>query len=290
MFYTDNQGPWNGACALKNLIPGKFMGNPSGNTWYKLTDAIGPRPPDPTSGSRMSIEAKKIPELIPPAVLFPYGKMGQSASGIANDFTGKFGPFKDQLFVGDQTHSTVMRVYLEKVRGRYQGACFMFKEGFASGTLGLEFAPNGSLFVAGTDRGWGSRGGKPFALQRLDWTGEMPFEIHEMHAKSDGFELTFTEPVDPASVANPESYTIETYTYIYQASYGSPEVDRTKPTIKNIKVSSDGKTARLFIDGLQEGHVHELHFPGIRSTKGEPLLHPAAYYTMNYIPDSTALN
>ena len=55
--------------------------------------------------------------------------MGQAAGGIANDFTGKFGPFKDQLFVGDQTHSTVMRVYLEKVRGRYQGACFMFTEG-----------------------------------------------------------------------------------------------------------------------------------------------------------------
>jgi hypothetical protein len=238
----------------------------------------------------MHIEAKKIPQLIPPAVLFPYGKMGQSASGIANDFTGKFGPFKDQLFVGDQTHSTVMRVYLEKVRGRYQGACFMFKEGFASGTLSLEFAPNGSLFVGGTDRGWGSRGGKPFALQRMDWTGETPFEIHEMHAKSDGFELTFTEPVDAASVANPESYTIETYDYIYQASYGSPEVDRTNPTIKSIKVAADGKSARLFIDGLQEGHVHELHFPGIRSAKGEPLLHPAAYYTMNYIPDSTALN
>jgi glucose/arabinose dehydrogenase len=290
MFYTDNQGPWNGACALKHLVPGHFMGNPSGNTWYKLTDALGPRPPDPTSGSRMHIEAKKIPELIPPAVLFPYGKMGQSASGIANDFTGKFGPFKDQLFVGDQTHSTVMRVYLEKVRGRYQGACFMFKEGFASGSLSLEFAPSGSLFVGGTDRGWGSRGGKPFALQRLDWTGAMPFEIHEMHAKSDGFELTFTEPVDAASAANPASYTIETYDYIYQASYGSPEVDRTTPTIKSIKVAPDRKSARLIIDGLQEGHVHELHFPGIRSAKGEPLLHPAAYYTMNYIPDSTALN
>jgi glucose/arabinose dehydrogenase len=290
MFYTDNQGPWNGACALKHLVPGKFMGNPSGNTWYKLTDALGPRPPDPTSGSRMHLEVKKIPELIPPAVYFPYGKMGQSASGIANDFTGKFGPFKDQLFIGDQTHSTVMRVYLEKVRGRYQGACFMFKEGFASGNLSLEFAPNGSLFVGGTDRGWGSRGGKPFALQRLDWTGETPFEIHEMHARSDGFELTFTQPVDAASASDPRNYTIETYTYIYQSSYGSPEVDRTKPTIKSVKVSADGKSARLFIDGLEEGHVHELHLPGLRSAKGEPLLHAAAYYTMNNVPTSDALN
>lgn len=25
VFYTDNQGPWNGTCGLKHLIPGKFM-------------------------------------------------------------------------------------------------------------------------------------------------------------------------------------------------------------------------------------------------------------------------
>jgi len=290
MFFTDNQGPWNGACALKHLDPGHFMGNPSGNTWYKLTDAIGPRPPDPVSGSRMSLEAKKIPQLVPPAVLFPYGKMGQSASGIASDFTEKFGPFKDQLFIGDQTHSTVMRVYLEKVRGRYQGVCFPFLEGYGSGNLSLEFAPNGSLFVGGTDRGWGARGGKPFALQRTDWTGATPFEIHEMHAKSDGFELTFTQPVDPATAAKIESYTIETYTYIYQSSYGSPEVDQTKPTIKEIKVSRDGKSARLIIDGIQEGHVHELHLPGVRSAQGEPLLHTSAYYTLNYVPTPDGLN
>jgi len=266
------------------------MGNPSGNTWYKLTDAIGPRPPDPVSGSRMHIEAKKIPELVPPAVLFPYNKMGQSASGIANEFTGKFGPFKDQLFIGDQTHSTIMRVYLEKVRGRYQGVCFPFKEGFASGNLSVEMAPTGSLFVGGTDRGWGARGGKPFALQRLDWTGVTPFEIQEMRAKSDGFELTFTEPVNAATVSKLDSYTIETFTYIYQSSYGSPEVDQTKPTIKEVKVGKDGKSARLLVDGLQEGHIHELHFPGIRSATGEMLLHPVAYYTMNYIPSADGLN
>jgi len=290
MFYTDNQGPWNGACALKHLEPGGFVGNPSGNMWYKLADVMGKRPRDPKSGSRMHIEAKQIPELVPPAILFPYpaagqSKMGQSASGIVYDSTaGKFGPFQNQLFVGDQTHSTVMRVYLEKVNGRYQGACFPFRQGFASGNLALEFGPDASLVVYGTDRGWGARGGKPFALQRLVWSGQTPFEIHEMRAKPDGFELTFTQPVDPATIAAPSSYRLETYTYIYQSNYGSPEVDKTTPAIKNIVAGKDGRSARLFIEGLQEGHVHELHLPGVRSISGEPLLHPAAYYTMNYMP------
>ena len=286
MFYSENQGPWNGACSLKWLKPGAFLGHPIGNKWYSLAEAtMGPRPQEPQSGSRMMVEAKKIPQLEPPAVYFPYGKMGQSASGIACDLSrGEFGPFPEQLFVGDQTHSTVMRVFLEKVQDHYQGACFPFRQGFGSGSLSLLFAPDGSLFVGGTNRGWGSRGSQPYSLDRLVWTGRTPFEIHQMRAKPDGFELTFTQKVDPATAADPQSYKLSTYAYIYQSVYGSPEVDQTTPAITKIEIGPDQKTVRLAIDKLEEGHVHELHLDGVRSADGQPLLHPAAYYTLNYVP------
>lgn len=285
VFYTDNQGPWNGTCGLKWLRPGSFQGNPTGNKYYALTDNIGEEPPAPKSGSRIMEEASTLPELEPTAVMFPYKKMGQSASGIECDLTGgAFGPFEGQLFVGDQTQSTVMRVFLEQVNGHYQGACFPFKKGFGSGTLALKLSDDGKMFVGSTNRGWGSTGRKPYALERLDWTGKVPFEIHEMRAKPDGFELTFTKPVDVETAENPQSYSIETYTYIYQSSYGSPEVDHTRPTINGVTVSSDGKSARLVVDGLQIGHVHELHADGVRSADKIPLLHPVGYYTLNYIP------
>lgn len=284
VFYTDNQGPWNGTCALKHLEPGSFQGHPAGNKWFELAPDLK-KPNAPKSGSRMMVEAKKIPELMPPAIYFPYKKMGQSASGVACDLAGgKFGPFEKQLFVGDQTHSTVMRCYLEKVNGRYQGACFPFLKGIGSGTLPLRFAPDGSLFAGGTNRGWGSRGNKPFSLDRIVWTGKTPFEIHEMHARPDGFELTFTEPVDPKTAGDPKSYDLKTYCYIYQASYGSPEVDHTTPTIDKIEVGKDNRGVRLHVSKLQEGHIHELHLPGVRSAKGLPVLHPTAYYSLNYIP------
>jgi hypothetical protein len=230
-------------------------------------------------------EAKRIPQLVPPAVLFPYATMGQSASGIDCDLSGgKFGPFGKQLFVGDQTHSTVMRVFLEKVRGHYQGACFPFRQGFGSGNVPVRFGPDGSLFVGGTNRGWGSRGNKPFALERLVWTGKVPFEIREMRARRDGFELTFTQPVDRRTAADPRSYHMDTFTYIYRAEYGSPEVDQTTPTIERVEVGRDGKSVRLYVSKLEEGHIHALKAPGLRSAAGLPLLHPEAYYTLNYIP------
>jgi glucose/arabinose dehydrogenase len=288
MFFTDNQGPWNGTSSLKHLKPGTFQGHPGGNRWYDATDVMGPRPRDPRSGSRLIREAARIPELLLPAVHFPYKKMGQSASGIDWDHTeGKFGPFAEQMFVGDQTNSTVMRVDLELVRERYQGACFPFREGLASGTLPLHFASTGQLFAGGTNRGWGSIGPRPFSLQRLDWTGKVPFEILTMRARHDGFLLTFTKPVDPESAGDVTSYTLETYDHIYQADYGSPEVDQTRPTIKRAEVSEDGMQVRLVIDGLVEGHIHELHAPGVRSAEHQqPLLHHQAYYTLNYLPEA----
>lgn len=288
MFYTDNQGPWNGTCGLKHLRPGGFMGHPGGNRWYDEPEAqaaMGKRPVEPKSNSRIAVEEQRVAELVPTAVMFPYGPMGQSAGGIVCDLSGgKFGPFEKQLFVTDQAHSTLMRVFLEKVDGVYQGACFMFRQGFGSGALSVQFAPNGALFVGGTDRGWGSRGGKPYSLDRVAWTGRVPFEIHEMRAKPDGFELTFTEPVDPKSAADLQSYRLRTYTYLYRADYGSPEVDATTPTIKEARVAADGRSVRLVVDGLQLGHVHDLQAAGIRSAAGLPLLHDRGYYTLNRKP------
>ncbi len=292
VFYTDNQGPWNGACGLKQIVVGGFCGHPDSFKWYKEKEALylGAAPAVPKSGSRIMTEAKRIPQLVPPSILFPYGPMGQSASGLDCDLSrGRFGPFEKQLFVGDQTHSTVMRVFLEKIadgpgKGRYQGACFPFRQGFGSGNVPARFGKDGSLFVGGTSRGWGSRGTKPFAVERLVWTGKVPFEIHEMRAKPDGFELTFTKPVDPQTAGKIESYVLKTFTYLYRAEYGSPEVDQTTPKITKVEVGKDGKSVRLWVDGLQEGHIHDLRAAGVRSMEGQALLHPEAYYTLNYIP------
>ncbi len=66
VFYTDNQGPWNGTCGMKHLVPGKFMGNPTGFKWYSLAEkTLGKPPVEPKSNSRMMIEAARVPELEP---------------------------------------------------------------------------------------------------------------------------------------------------------------------------------------------------------------------------------
>ena len=285
VFYCDNQGLWNGSSSLKHLRPGGFQGNPVGNKYFALTDALGSMPPEPETGSRIEVERKRVPDLVPPPVVLPHGKVGNSPAGIECDETGgKFGPFKNQLFVSEQTHSKVHRVFLEKVNGFYQGAVFPFLEGFGSGNIVARFAKDGSMFTGGTNRGWGSRGKSPFSFQRVNWTGKLPFEVHEMRVKPDGFELTFTQEADIKTLADISSYTMETYTYIYQKGYGSPEVDGTVPVITQAIPRKNGKCVHLQVDGMVKGHVHELKMPGIRRKDTEqPLLHEVAYYTLNEI-------
>jgi hypothetical protein len=282
VWYSDNQGPWQGGCALRWLRPDSFQGHPIGNKWYSLAPNMGPRPKDPTSNSRRYIEAKKIPQLELPAIIQPYEKVGQAQSGIIFDTEGKMGPFAHQAFSSDQHHSNIARYVLQEVNGHFQGACIPFRSGFGSGIVPMVQGEDGSFIVGGTNRGWGSAGPKEFALERLVMTGKTPFEIQDMKLTHDGFDLTFTEPLDTGAASNPKSYDLSTFRYIYRAEYGSPEVDKTTPTIKQVQVSEDRKKVHLTVDGLQEGAIHELHLPGIRSENNQPLLHPVAYYTLWY--------
>lgn len=283
-FYMDNQGVWNGSSSLKWLKPGSFQGCPIGNKFHELANL--PAPPEVADKSRILAERLKYPDFIPPAVIFPHGIIGQSPTGIACDQSGgKFGPWEKQLYVGEQTHSQVQRVCLEKVNGLYQGAVFHFLEGFEAGIIPLRFDQKaGLLFAGGSNRGWASRGSKPFTFERVKWTGKTPFEIDTMTANRDGFTLNFTEPVDPVTAANPASYSMSAWTYILQAEYGSPQVDPATPKIVSATVSSDKKSVRLKIDGLVRGHVHCLESKGVKSATGDSLWHQDAYYTLNEIP------
>ena len=280
-FYCDNQGLWNGSSSLKHMRVGGFMGNPTGNKYSKLQNVLGD-PGTPKDRSRIEVERQRLKDLVPPAVVLPHGLVGQSPTGIVPDLSGgKFGPFAGQTLVGEQTHSQVQRVYLEEVNGFYQGAVWHFLEGFRSGIVPLRLSDDGTLFVGGTNRGWAARGGKPFTFERTRWTGKVPFEMKEMKLTKTGWELVFTEPVDAATASDPASYQMEAWTYIYQSSYGSPQVDQATPQVLKAEVSEDNLSVWLTVKGRVKGHVHQLDALAVKSQDGKALWHPKCYYTLN---------
>ena len=235
----------------------------------------------------MGIEKKRVKELVPPVVLFPYIKMGRSVSGFRlNKTAGKFGPFDDQIFIGDYSLSMVMRATTEQINGVWQGACYPFREGLASGIMNVEFSPKGQLVVGGftTNAQWPVRGAEPFSLQRIDWNGVLPFEIKEINIKPDGFLMTFTKPVDKAIAAKPDAYIISTYRYIYHAGYGSPEVDKGSAHVTEAIPSADGLSVYVHLEQVREDYIHDFDLSKITEPDGKHLVHNKAYYTVNEIP------
>ena len=101
------------------------------------------------------------------------------------------------------------------------------------------------------------RGLEPFALERLEWTGVTPFEVERITINPDGFDVRFTLPLDAETASKPENWAMGTFTHIYHGAYGGPEVDRTVPEVRSVTVSADGLSARVVLDTLKKGHVHE---------------------------------
>jgi len=285
MFYTDQQGNWVPTNSLHHLRSGVFYHHPESLASQSLPESpLSPIESVP-NGVPYPVALERFPAMRPPAVWFLYKKMGQSTTDIVVDASGgKFGPFAGQLFVGEFTQASIQRVQLERVEGEYQGACFPFLSGLASAVLRLAQAPDGSLYAGLTNRGWSSLGTASHGLQRIVWNGVVPLEILEMSARSDGFELTFTRPVDPATAGDVDAYRLASYTYLYQSAYGSDEIDRRELVIRAAQVSEDRLRVRLRVDGLRPLYVHELRAAGVTDERGERLLHPDAYYTLNRIP------
>ena len=286
VFATDQQGNWWGTNPLIHLREGVFHGHADSLRDVDRAESPVKNPGELPKGLTVAEAIEQVPGYEPPAVWFPYDKIGMSTTSILCDTTGgKFGPFENQLFIGEFTEAFVSRVFLEKVNGDYQGACFHFRKGLQCAVLSQEWLPDGSMVIGESNRGWNSLGTRSYGMQRLAWTGVVPFEIKTMETRPNGFRLTFTKPVNPDTAANPISYEMTSYTWNYHQTYGSDEVDTNEVKVTAAKVSDDGLSVELTCEGLREGYCHELHAEGVWSADREPLLHSAAYYTLNAIPE-----
>ena len=292
LFYAENQGDWVGSGSITHVEKGDFLGNPEGLRWTGEPESpLRLKPADiPDTGEPKYEVARRVKGLKPPSVWFPHTVLGISTSSILVDSTrGAFGPFHGQLFVGDQGHNKMMRVFLEKVDGVYQGAVFPFREGFVSGLIRQAWGKDGEMFVGMTNRGWNANGSASFGLQRLVWTGKVPFEAEKIEARPDGLEITFTRPADRATAGDPASYEVNGFTYHYHHVYGSPPINQQAHPVRGVVVSPDGLRARLVIDGLRPGYVHEVKMAGVRSGDAASLLHDVGYYTLNRVPGGARL-
>jgi len=283
LWVADNQGDWVATSALYHIQEGNFYGHPASLIWTEGWDRGNPFDLPVAELNAMRTKA---------AVLFPQGIMANSPAQILCDTTGgKFGPFEGQLLVAEMNHERIVRVMLEQIGGALQGACvpLIDGKGLRMGNNRMTFGPDGSLWVGQTDHGWvGAEG-----IQRIAYTGKLPMEIHDMNLTEIGFDLTFTQPVDPEAAKDADNYKFRHYYYDYYKKEESEPVDdafqvdlRDVP-VTNIRISSDGRKVSLTLASLKPGYIYELKLAGIQSVEGTRLANDLICYTLNNLKTHT---
>jgi hypothetical protein len=261
IFFTDNQGDWIQSCKLAHVVPGRFYGHPE-----TREDAL-PEGIFPTGRS---------------AVWMPYDRC-RSISGPVMDTTGgQFGPFADQLFVGDVGYGAnpgLMRVALEQVNGEYQGACFRFVDGQPHGCQRMRMGPDHQLYQASLATG----------LTRMKYTGDVPFSIQSVHIRprGQGFTARMTRPLAEFESMDPSEIRVKRYHYLYTGEYGSPQANEQMVSVERVELSEDRTMLTLTfpVESYPIGMVYEIDFGNLTSDDGQALVHPEAWYTVHEIPE-----
>lgn len=265
LYIIDNQGDWLPSSKLIRVVPGAFYGE----------HLVPPAP----------LDAKPV---TPPVVWLPQGEIGNSPSQPVECTVG---PWKGQILHGDVTHGGIKRTFVETVGDVTQGCVFRFSQGLNAGVSRLAWGPDGALYIGeiGSTGNWGQLGKEKFGLQRLEYTGAPSFEMLAVRAKSNGFEIEFTQPLAESVGDEPTHYGVSSWRYEPADTYGGPKIDERPVAVKSATVSADRKRVFLQIDDLAADRVVYFRLADVlRDAAGERLWTTEAWYTLNAIPRDRA--
>lgn len=262
LYVTDNQGDWLPSSKLLKIKEGGFYNQ------HLNPDHVWASKP-----------------VVPPVAWLPQGEIGNSPG---NPLECKVGPWKGQILHSDVTHGGIKRTFVETINGVEQGCVFRFSQGFNAGVTRIAWGPDDALYVGqiGVAGNWGQTGKAQFGLQRMEFTGAPTFEMLAVRAKTNGFEIEFTQPLaDDAFVDEPTHYALQQWHYTPTETYGGPKQDIVDLNVKSVTVSADRKRVFLETEGQKPGSVVYFRLSdGIHSGDDKALWSTEAWYTLNEVP------
>ncbi len=272
MFVMDNQGSWLPGCAFLHIKPGRFYGHRQSP------------PQAPNWGESLPYQ--------PPAVWIPYPThTTPSIVGVSSSqpIYVKVGPYAGQWLVGDASAPGINRLALDTVAGEYQGAVFRFSNGTSNSAVNrMAWGPEGALYMGTLQQygNWPGNGTMPL-YRMTPKAGGSAFEMKSIHSLADGFEIVFTQPVDPSTIV-PSAFSVKQWHYARRPNYGCcKDLDEAR-SVANVEVSDDRLRVHLKIGALKAmDYVVAFKLTGILSAAGTTLWDNEAWYTLNAISNRT---
>ena len=156
----------------------------------------------------------------------------------------------------------------ERVNGQMQGGVVRLPANYTSSAMRGRFSPvDGQLYTIGL-KGWQTSAAREGGFHRVRRTNK-PLDLPIALSTCDrGVYVTFSSPVDAELGADPESYSVEIWNYLYSQNYGSPEVSLLEPerkrergkenrdplNVKSATLSKDRCTVFLEVEGMRPVH------------------------------------
>lgn len=254
VYEADNQGEWVPASRLDLVRKGDFLGF-------------------------VPMSKRKVPPRHPgkPLCWMPQN-VDNSSGGQCWVTSDRWGPFERHMLHTSYGAASLLLVLQETVNGQVQGGVVRFPLSFATGIMRARFSPaDGQLYVSGL-RGWQTAGARPGAIQRVRYTGRPVRMPSALRVHENGLRLAFTCPLDKASAADVENWTVLVWNYRWTSAYGSRHWSVEDPTqqgydeleVRKATLLPDGRT--VFLEIEEVGPVMQMQVAfRIRAADGTPL-------------------
>ncbi len=276
MFVADNQGSWLPSSTFAHMKSGKFYGHrqsPKRDSTGKITVDNGKN------------WAEDLPYERPTAWL-DHGNVRASPSQPI--YVDK-GVYQGDWLLGDVNNPGLVRIALDDVEGTENGAVFWFGKGFGNTAINrMAWGKDGSLYVGSIMKIAGNwPGGDKTAIYKVTAKATATaFDMKSIKHLADGVEITFTAPVDPASIAV-ANFPVTQWNYTRQEGYGLGKSAAASRTVSSTELSADGKRVHLVIAGLKDDYVTYFKLGAVKSAAGALLWNNEAWFTLNKLSTRT---
>ncbi|MFM1768752.1 MAG: hypothetical protein RJA22_1281 [Verrucomicrobiota bacterium] len=283
---SDNQGHWMPASKVSLVKKGGFYGmTPAAHrdlTFTRGGTNLTYNPSDPAQRAALKAPPFDGSALIPPSYDQPLCwlpmSMDNSSGGQVWATDKRFGPLQGQMLFMSYGKGTLFQVLQEEVDGVTQAGMVRFPLKFGTGLMRGRVNPkDGQVYVCGV-RGWQTDGAKDGGFYRVRYTGKPARLATGLKVLKDGIQITFSDPLDPASAADPASYALEAWNYKYTGSYGSPDYSVEDPTqkrhdkweVKSARLAKDGRTVLLEVPSLKPANQVRIKL-NLKAADGAPV-------------------
>ena len=245
----DNEGTFVPRCPIHWIEQGEFLGVVDAAANYasmKTTPTVGQ-----LRGNRpQHLEPSEAPL---PLAWLPKG-VDNSGGGQVWVTSDRWGPLKGEMLHMSYGQSALYLVLKEPQGKVMQGGVVKLPIRFTSSAMRGRFSPrDGQLYVTGL-RGWQTNAARDGGFDRVRFTGKPLRMPVGLKVKSNGVEITFSDPLDPDVAADPDNYSVDSSNIRWTHNYGSGDHDRKEHVVDKATLLSDARTVRLIIDEFRPAH------------------------------------